>query len=68
MQGVYHCTLLCALIKLVSGSYCWCPAEYSWVLSFAGVLGGPFYSLIGSCGGPFKDYWILEIFGLCELV
>ena len=68
MQVVQLCILLCALMKSVSGSHCWLPSEYCWVLSFVGVVGGPFYSLIGFFGGPFQDYWSLEIFGLYECV
>lgn len=57
-QVVQLCTLLCALIKPFSGSYCWFPAECSWILNFVGVLGELFPSPTGSCSGLFKDYWL----------
>lgn len=65
MQVVQFCTPLCALIKLASGSYCWLPAECSQIQSLVGVLGGPFYSLVGSCSGRllvFRDIWALRTY------
>lgn len=67
MQVFQLCSLLCAVIKLVV-SCDWLPAECSWALGFVGVVGGLSNCLIGSCGGPLKQYWFLELLGLQELI